>query len=529
MRLHALSAGVALSITVVASLTGHARAQAPAFPWEGEVTGTNVNVRSGEGTSFYAITKLNTGDRVLVLGERHGWYSIVPPAGTYSFIEKSMINLSPGGKEGTVKIDGAPVRAGSQLVASKSTTQLVLPRSSIVTILGEADGFYKIAPPNGARVYITRQYVKPVAENLRTGLLERYLAANPAAARTSKPAEMPVRTPSRPAVDVEAPVPSPNARRTAAEPAIATRAGATHDDPAESTGEPVDIETSGPPDVISPADQGIVDVDDAPPIQIDERSSNAPAAANVTPAAPVEPKVNKFQALLETAESELNGILEKPASQRDYTGLLARYQEIAEQNEEFVPSEFAKIRIRQLSSLADLQKAQVALKTQGQEVEEFSARMDAKRMEIRRERAQQVAVKFDLEGELRRSFAFPPEKRRYRLVDPARQVTIAYVDIPLDVKENAEHMIGRLVGIHTSGQQYSPAARVPIAIASAITDLTPLRQQPADGEGQHSSLNPMEPQNKPATGANTTVDTVEPPPLVDDDREALVGSGEEEN
>jgi hypothetical protein len=174
-----------------------------------------------------------------------------------------------------------------------------------------------------------------------------------------------------------------------------------------------------------------------------------------------------------------------------------------------------------------LQKAQVALKAQGQEVEEFSARMDAKRMEIRRERAQQVAVKFDLEGELRRSFAFPPEKRRYRLVDPARQVTIAYVDVPLDVKENAEHMVGRLVGIHTKGQQYSPAARVPIAIASSITDLTPLKQ-PVGPDRQQSSLDGGAPGNNPSAKPNTPRITVEPPPL-DDRTESLAGTDEGDN
>lgn len=530
MRPHARPAILAVSLSILGGTPSFALAQAPAFPWEGEVTGTNVNVRSGEGTSFYAVTKLNTGDRVLVVGERHGWYSIVPPPQSFSFIEKGMVNVSPGGKQGAVKIDGAPVRAGSQLVASKSTTQVVLPRNAVVTILGEADGFFKITPPPGARVYVSRQYVQPVPENLRTGLMERYLAANPAAARESRPADVPVREPSRPAVEVESPV------STVGDTAPPATTAQPPSDPAGGMAREVsqdgdaDMETSGPPDTISPADQGIVDVDDAPPIQVDRRApSDGEASKTIPPAARVEPKVGRFQALLETVESDLNAELQKPAAERDYTALLKRYEEIANQSDEFVPSEFAKIRLSQLTSLSELKQAQVSLRAQGREVEEFSARMDARRMEIRRERAQQVSVKFDLEGELRRSFAFAPEKRRYRLVDPARQVTIAYVDVPPDVKENAEHLIGRLVGIHTRGQQYSPAARVPIAIASAITDLTPLKHSPPPAvERTTVPGNPTPRPNNPATGANTPSRTVEPPPL-DDRRESLAGSGEDES
>jgi hypothetical protein len=88
--------------------------------------------------------------------------------------------------------------------------------------------------------------------------------------------------------------------------------------------------------------------------------------------------------------------------------------------------------------------------------------------------------RYDLEGELRESFAFASENRRYRLVDPQSKVTIAYVDIPASVQTNPQHLIGQLVGIKTSGKRFSPAARVPIAVAEEVVDLSP-RKIPEGG------------------------------------------------
>ncbi len=55
--------------TILACGASIATAQTPAAGslWEGEVTGTNVYVRSGAGSNWYPTTKLDLGSRVLVL------------------------------------------------------------------------------------------------------------------------------------------------------------------------------------------------------------------------------------------------------------------------------------------------------------------------------------------------------------------------------------------------------------------------------------------------------------------------------
>lgn len=161
----------------VAAATGPAFGQTSVFPWEGEVTGNNVNVRSGEGTRYYATCKLAMGDRVLVLGESSGWYKILPPPTSFSYIDKTAIERHTD-DIGTVSRDKAYVRAGSHISRRKSRTQVILTKGEPVVILGEADGFYKIEPPKRAVLYVARDFIKPVEAGQESGLLKRYSAAD---------------------------------------------------------------------------------------------------------------------------------------------------------------------------------------------------------------------------------------------------------------------------------------------------------------------------------------------------------------
>ena len=43
----------------------------------GKVNGTNVNMRTGPGTNYSAVTKGNTGDKVYILGISGGWYKVI--------------------------------------------------------------------------------------------------------------------------------------------------------------------------------------------------------------------------------------------------------------------------------------------------------------------------------------------------------------------------------------------------------------------------------------------------------------------
>lgn len=123
-------------------------------PKIGHVRGSNCNVRSGFHQNYYAVTQLNRGDEVTILGEEFGWLKIVPPAGTHSLIDRTYVDRLDD-KTGVVN-DAAQVYAGSNMNNQRYAKQVVLPKGARVEILGETSdkAFYKITPPAGAELWI---------------------------------------------------------------------------------------------------------------------------------------------------------------------------------------------------------------------------------------------------------------------------------------------------------------------------------------------------------------------------------------
>ena len=150
---------------------GAAEETAPSFPYIAEITGDNVNIRSGPGTNYYQCGKLEAGDRVKVVGSQFSWSRIVPPAGSFSWISKQYVSIDPSNPTiGTVTGDAVRVYAGSeQLKPIHSTTvQLKFNRGDKVRLLGEEEGdYYKIAPPAGTYLWVSTKYTSalgPVGE-----------------------------------------------------------------------------------------------------------------------------------------------------------------------------------------------------------------------------------------------------------------------------------------------------------------------------------------------------------------------------
>jgi len=149
------------SLTTILSLAAEPALAADGYPWDGQITGNNVNVRSGAGTAYYPTQKLNDGAKVRVVGELKGWYEIVPPPGSFSYIDRAAVERHTSDL-GNVTRAKSYVRAGSTISRRKSQTQITLTTGDPVVILGEADGFYKIRPPEGVVVYVSKPYVQRI-------------------------------------------------------------------------------------------------------------------------------------------------------------------------------------------------------------------------------------------------------------------------------------------------------------------------------------------------------------------------------
>jgi len=171
-------------VLILLWISAPATAQVQQFPYEAVVRADDVYVRSGPGQErYYSTGKLKQGDRVTVI--RHdpgGWYVIVPPPGSFSWIQASNVNKT-GPNQGTVQVPptetgqtgGAIVRIGSQFGDDNSFYSRELSSGDVVEILGEKQIkmdrgmvlMYKIKPPVGEYRWVKGDYIVPVSEQLK--------------------------------------------------------------------------------------------------------------------------------------------------------------------------------------------------------------------------------------------------------------------------------------------------------------------------------------------------------------------------
>jgi uncharacterized protein YgiM (DUF1202 family) len=153
-----------------------------------EVTGNDVRIRSGPGTNFYECGKLYAGDRVQVVKSQQGWSAIVPPPGCFSWISMQYVSITlQNPTMGAVTGDNVGVYTGSDTEEAKYSTskQVVLRRGQTVKLLGEEkDDYYKIAPPQGACLWVSSQFLQRVDKPLaKVPGAEMNAVAKPAAAK----------------------------------------------------------------------------------------------------------------------------------------------------------------------------------------------------------------------------------------------------------------------------------------------------------------------------------------------------------
>ena len=169
---------------------------AAANGYVGEVSGTNVYIRSGPGNTAYPVVKLSHPARVTVVDKTSGWLKILPPEGCFSVILKKDVAVDDGAKTATVLANDIRPRAGGELRTSDfwAIQSPALNEGDKVQLLGEANAdYYKIVPPKGVVFYISDQYVKTV-----TGApseLAVATAVKPSAGAATKPAS-PARVPT---------------------------------------------------------------------------------------------------------------------------------------------------------------------------------------------------------------------------------------------------------------------------------------------------------------------------------------------
>jgi len=158
-----LKAVVLFSVTLLSIATVPATGQEGESPspmsGAGVISANDVYVRSGDSLNHYTICKLQAGDKVTVVSQRGEWIEILPPEGTFSLVSGDFVDTTDN-QTGVINGDNVRVRAGSLLNENKYTVQSLLTKGTPVTILGRnPDGFVRIRPPEGATVWINRNFV----------------------------------------------------------------------------------------------------------------------------------------------------------------------------------------------------------------------------------------------------------------------------------------------------------------------------------------------------------------------------------
>lgn len=144
------------------------------YPFIAEVTGNDVYIRSGKGTAYYQCGKLNAGYQITVVDEVFGWAKVVPPDGSYSWINKNYVKIDPpGSNKGVVTGENVRVWAGSDYIEPMRSSSMQVKLNKNKDEIDEEDDFvelfpdqpeegdyYKIKPPVGAYLWISAEFLK---------------------------------------------------------------------------------------------------------------------------------------------------------------------------------------------------------------------------------------------------------------------------------------------------------------------------------------------------------------------------------
>ncbi|MDP6380401.1 MAG: hypothetical protein QF662_03555 [Phycisphaerae bacterium] len=134
----------------------------PEFPYVGELTGDNVRIRSGPGTYFYPLAELKLGEKIIVEAKKWRWLAIRPVGNTAGLIAKDKVERAGEGTVAKVSAEKARVYASSPTSKRRWAVMVILKADDEVRILGEEGDFFRISAPEGAKVYISADFVKRV-------------------------------------------------------------------------------------------------------------------------------------------------------------------------------------------------------------------------------------------------------------------------------------------------------------------------------------------------------------------------------
>jgi hypothetical protein len=373
------------------------------------INGNAVYVHSGAGQNYYAVTKLDKGAKVTVVGIKFDWLKILPPEGTFSYVAKAFVERVGDGTVGRVTRPELNVRAGSTLNDMKAIVQTKLDQGAEVQIIGEKDEYFMIKPPAGSYCYVNKQYVDYSKE-------EPVLVAKPV--EPTKQAEAPTASNEQPQ-QTETPTQS-----------VAPETFSTNNPPNATGGEGV----APAPANVQPESFAIAPV-------------NPPTTAPATGATAEVPTTQPLSADAEydRLEAEWAQINSKKLEDQPITELLASYEKLL--TDPSLPESMrrmADFRARTLKVRVAARDEYLGHMKNHQAAADRRKALDAEREELAENIKRTEVSMYTAIGTLQTSSLQLGTQTMYRLTDPANSRTVVYIrsDDP-----KYAGMIGQFIGV----------------------------------------------------------------------------------
>jgi SH3-like domain-containing protein len=151
-----------LGLSLCFAQGGGVHAQQEFFPFLAEVTGDQVNVRSGQSANFERLCQLKKGDEVVVLEKGYSWYKIQMPPTAKSFVSKKYVQYL-GPNAGGVTAERVNIRAGAGI---HYTVLGQLAKGEQIYIEEELDEWYRIAPVAESYGWVTEKFLSFKSSNV---------------------------------------------------------------------------------------------------------------------------------------------------------------------------------------------------------------------------------------------------------------------------------------------------------------------------------------------------------------------------
>lgn len=384
MSLRSLLLAVAISIVPAVGSVAQDAVSPPdvansKYEINGLINVDSVYVRSGPGEGYYPTSELAKGAPVTVVGIKFDWLKILPPPDSYSYVGEKFVDHDANSTVGKINRDDVNVRAGSLINAMKTTVQTRLSKGDQVQIIGAEDDYLKIKPPEGAYLYVKKDFVT---------ISGAAAPANPAA-----PAPQPMAVP--------APAQQP-------QPAISKA-------PAETSST---IVTSTPTTMPAPQVAAAAAPTTNPSVVA------AAAAPSTQPAAPPP----SAEELFAQYEAQFNEMSAQPLASQPIDEMISDYQSIAKSDQLSDDLKtVVKIRIATLQGRLDNKAKLIEVKRLEKIAADRQLALQAEQQELAERLKQNQIQVFAAVGQLQPSSLQIGGGTLYRLVDPATGRTEIYV------------------------------------------------------------------------------------------------------